>query len=82
VRIDGDRYRWTSPFGRHHDVQVPQVAPRLPAPIPRRMRAADDDEDVYEPPWTPTFEALDRRGRPLPVAQAEAARPPPGEPPF
>lgn len=64
VRRDHITYLWISPLGRKHLVTIGPVAPPLPAPIPRRqpadLRVAEQTGD--DPP--PSFQTLNRRGRP------------------
>jgi hypothetical protein len=68
VRRSERRYLWISPLGRTHHVAVDPVAPVLPAPQPRERatvpETVDDIRDGGFDP-APTFQPVDRRGRPI-----------------
>ena len=67
VRRDEETYLWISPLGRKHVAEIDPIAPPVPAPVPAE-KPPPPDRDLRDelPDPTPTFQPLDRRGRPIP----------------
>jgi hypothetical protein len=83
ARRGDNTFVWISPLGRKHVVETDPVAPPLPAPIPP-SQAAHLFQPGDEPDPPPTFQPLDRRGRPVvvdstapPTLTESAVDPPP-----
>ncbi|HEU5266303.1 MAG TPA: hypothetical protein VFU35_06365, partial [Jatrophihabitans sp.] len=89
IRLDPHTFRWISPLGRRHHVDLPPVAAPLPDPIPRPEQV-DPFVDDYDTSPDQAFTPLDQHGRPVPGPAAqhrpdrEHDRPPPepDPPPF
>jgi hypothetical protein len=86
-KVDQHTFRWISPLGRVHDVELEPVAAPLPDPIPRPGPTEPGISD-YDTSPPCSFTPRDQHGRPVPGAVAgpepddEAPRPPPEPPPF
>jgi hypothetical protein len=90
-KLNPHTFRWLSPLGRSHDVELEPVAAPLPDPIPRPTPTGLGPGDYiagYDTSPPSSYTPRDQHGRPVPSAAtppepaAEPPRPPPEPPPF